>query len=81
MKKEITNRKQLEKFSSGLNNFQKDSHISSIDTRAKIYIIYTDGKKSVLCVDQFGYSVMNNNYVGMNKKIISFIKETCKGFE
>lgn len=81
MEKKITDKKQLEKFSSSLNNFQRDSHVSSIDTRAKIYITYADGKKSVLCVDQFGYSVMKNNYVGMNKKIILFIKEICKGFE
>jgi hypothetical protein len=83
MEKNITDKKQLEKFSSILilNNFQKDSHLSSIDTRAKLYITYADTKQSVLCVDRFGYAVMNDNYVGLNKKIVSFVKHNCKGFE
>jgi hypothetical protein len=81
LEKNITNRKQLQNFSNTLNNFQKDSHISSIDTRAKLYVTYADRKQSVLCVDRFGYTVMNDNYVGISKKIISFIKSNCKGFE
>lgn len=79
-KKIITGNSQLKKFIDCLNDYQSAS-LNNIDVRAKIYIYYFNKTKSVLCVDKFGNTMVNGNYMGANKKLITFLEDSCEGFK
>ena len=76
----ITNKNQLIEFKNIMNTYQI-SDFKNIDVRAKIYIYYYNKKISVLCIDKFGNTELDNKLVGRNYKIFDFLETYCDDFK
>ncbi len=80
LKKTIKDKKILKEFENCLTNNKNGSFKNGIDVRVKIYILYSNKMSSIICLDKFGNILIDNNYKGINAKLINFLQKNCSGF-
>jgi len=80
--KVILNHDELNKVMNFINNVKKDSSLKKeIDVRAKIYLYYSNGKQTTICIDKFDNAVLDNKYVVSKSGLYSIVIRNCEGFK
>lgn len=72
-KKQITDRKQIDKFIRLLNGLKKNNSINNLNVRVKVELFYKDYNEEI-CIDKF-YVLLNGQIYTMNKKFLNFIED------